>query len=289
MKTQLLTSVSLVVAIVLSGCANGADSADGAPSEIESTGAKAESRLLSSSDLGYGKLEFRSIKTQDGREVVYAVETSSAFISRTPIDDLVQYETPTNLELFLAVSKDQTPPQELVDSHAEEAAYRQRDDDKIRAFEFDRDAPVEKSVTSCNNSQYILPTTGGRDYYQKGVSTALNYQSGSVWMPLGKSTSDWGYYTGENVSLGVCNDSTTETAHMTFAWDIDNNGSDNWQYAEATTFIPPGGQAKQFNLNVSYWTGLQYHPAKYAINGYLPTQAKYHLRTIEFVYVPYLP
>jgi hypothetical protein len=284
MKTHIFTAMSALFALCLSGCAGNDSSSDQSQPDIEGEGTKIESKLIASTDLGYGKLEFHSIKTADGHEVIYAVESSSAYISHTPIDDLVAAEAPTNLELFLAVSPDQTPPRELVDSHPNEVSNRQRKDDSIRTIPFDRDAPVEKSTTSCNNWQYILPTAPAPDRYTDGVRTALNYQSGSVWMPLGRNTGDWGYYTMNNVSLGVCNDSTNESANMGFAWEIDSTG---WQYS-GNTVIPPGGQAKQFNFSTAYWSGLTRHPARYAINGWLPTQANYHLRAIEFVYVPYL-
>lgn len=274
----------------LSGCATDEGSMSSDDAELESAGQPITDRVVASIDLGYGKLEFHSIKGDDGLTGVYALETHSAYLSATPLDDLMGKENPTNLELFMAVAPGQAPPQELIDSQASEAEQRERETGEVRSVHYDSDAPVQKgTAAACSAWAYAVPPATSYEYYTVLNQRARDSVTGIAYLAVGDTNTDYTHYTQNSVSMGICNESTSTAMTMYWQYATSNNGT--W-YDSGTTSIPALQAAKQFNLNLSGFVScstpsnplcLQLYSAKYRLVGQSTSPRLYRMRTVELV------
>jgi hypothetical protein len=232
--------------------ASGCDVAptDGASDVVEAPGTE---RVLGSLDVGYGTVSFHEVTLEDGSVLVGLSENLPAAFEKTPLQTLIT-EGHTSLEMWRAILPNQAAPDVLVQRQPLEAATLGRVNADLRVGKFDPSAQVPQSTTSCSNmaNSFIFAKPAGdacHDYSWTSVR-ASGARSGVNQYGV---INDSGGPTLNNVTMGVCNDSSVSID----ARRLVKRGSDTAFYAPGSwqTVPPNGGGYRWYNFAiVSYST-----------------------------------
>lgn len=246
MRDRLASSL-LLAALCLPACAGaGADDTPVAPPADPSNVAAMQSKLLASTDVGYGTVEFHQMTTSDQRTVIVVTEKASAYLRRTPMDALMRTRPLTSLEIFRAINPGQAAPEEITSAHAAEAAGLGRANADILPATFDRDAPVEKSSAGCD--AWVFESPGACELWGRQLRIDSASGTPTVVLPVGRSTSDFSYQTMSTVAVGACND-TGANEFDRFITQVDANGP--WNFSGWFTIAPFTGNRHWINVSFS--------------------------------------
>lgn len=228
----------------------------------------ADTKILATVDVEYGTLEFYKTTSEDGTVNYGVSEYSSVYAASTPFTTTMANERHTLLEVFMGVAPDQEPPEELAAIHAAEAKQLGRETDAIEPAPFDRAAPVEKAAAGCVSHIWQSPASNCYAWKNKLELTT----TGGDWLPVGDNSGDFDHRTGESVTMGVCNATSTPTvAHFLFNNDP-NDGYYHWRRDPVS--LAAYQQVRDWWVTSSVWgpdcTGYpvcfpNLHPAKYAV------------------------
>ncbi len=264
---------------LLVGCdGSSQDDAAGGPS---SGGVQASVASLATVDVGYGTIEFQQLTSPDGSVNLALSELAPGTLKTTPLDALLRGQRLTTMETFRAIAPDRTVPAAIASSHAAEAAALGRTNASIVAAAFDRNAPVEKSIASCES--WVLQDTGLFSDWTK-IQKA-NSVSGDKWLAVGNSAADWAFPTTARVTLGVCNESNVAITGR-LAWDTEADAI-GWIYGGFAT-LNPGIRWRWYNFTKSTpnCTGVPagglcvaQYAVRYGVNGVSAAGKLYHQRT----------
>jgi hypothetical protein len=193
-----------IAAMLFTGC----DAATGeGAGEGEGTGGT--EIVLGTLDLGYGTVSFRETTHDDNSVSIQMVEDIPNTFNNTPVQRLIS-EGHTSLEMWKSLMPDQAIPSSLLRAHPAEAAILKRPTSDVIAGIFDREAPIEKSASSCRAlaDAYVFKPVASTSCYDyawvnKRYSAAA---SGTHFFHVISS----GATTTSNVTMGICNDSNVD-------------------------------------------------------------------------------
>jgi hypothetical protein len=271
LRARLPIAIGLTVACVSACSAEGGDPTNsGAPDAATATAA--QRTLVAEVESGGARVEFLQLQTAE--QTLLAIRESGPVTSQVmPVERLSAEYRLTMLEVFYALSPNAEAPRLLVDAHPEQAAALGRQDtSEVVRVAFDANAPVEKSIASCE--QWVFPVSQSSEIVNK---QSLNNASGDNWLPVGTS---WSYSTSGQVTLGMCNDSATAGSTQ-IAWDMEGDSA-SWIYSGV--FSSPAGSRQRwypFSRNVfGACEGLvcPVFPTRYGVEG---IGTLYHLKTGE--------
>jgi hypothetical protein len=271
----------------LGGCS---DEPASGPAAIEdvgplgvSPGAKAE--VLADVDVGYGRVVFHKLETADGYTLVSVSESAPNTYRETPFSKLTMIGA-THLELFRALQPEVTPPAVLNGLHPIEAEAMGRVSTEVRDLTFDRDAPIEKSVASCEAWVYEdPPDTCGARFWTNG--RWANNLSGELGLHVGQF---WDYKTLNNVTLGICNESPNKNIFGRVGVDYGNDTSTTYTYGGWATVQPAHAwrwwdfrdvRCTKCSGGICTLTQPCAYASRYRVDGSSGPGVLYHLRTAE--------
>lgn len=267
--SQIAIGFSIACATACAG--QGADPTErGAPDGATAT--TAERTVVASVETGGARVEFLQFQTA-GQSMLAVQESGPITSGAMPVERLSVAYRLTMLEIFYALSPNGEAPSVLLDAHAAQAqALGREDPSQVMRVAFDANAPIDKSIAACE--QWVFPTSS---QYQVVNKQSLNNASGDNWLPVGTS---WSYSTAGQVTLGMCNDSSTNGSTQ-IAWDMQGDSTD-WIYGGLNT-AAPGSRLRWylFSRNVTGpCDGLvcPVYPTRYGVEG---IGSLYHLKTGE--------
>lgn len=222
MSIRTNASLALLLLSALSGCSAGAQldseaTADQAtaplapaPGTAESmTSSEATLREVAQMSIAGSTIKLAQLVGSDASPMLISEQfdlTRGSVLQR-----LTEKGPLTSLEIFLSLKPEGTVPASLFEHHTTEARALGRPDASVLTVEFDANAPVEKwTASSCDSLVFQNEGTApGKVTYSN--KQRLDNVSGSKDLYVGTAplTPIW---TTSSVSLGVCNDATTQMA-----------------------------------------------------------------------------
>lgn len=280
MQARISSSVG-ICAFVMAACVGTVTDDGGSPEQgwaaLDQEGHEASVSEIARIELPDTRVSFLHATSPDGGEGVLLEEEASAFAVETPLDRLNAAAPLTSLETYLALAPDDAQAPELLWArHETEAKALGREvPSRVLEVEFDRDAPVQKSLSGCVS--HVFKEEGGYKVTNRSARIFLqNYQTS---LPLGGSQN---YGTRNQAVLGACNDARKESMYaMISYWFMDptRDPAIGWYWVNPTTLIPAGrmmrwrGQmTKSYNCGGSLLctsrTGYMISGSPLELNGY---------------------
>jgi hypothetical protein len=248
----------------------------GAPDGLTAT--SAERSVIADVESGGARVEFLQFQAAD-QTLLAILESGPITTQAMPVERLSAAYRLTMLEIFYALSPNAEAPGALLDAHAEQAqALGREDTSEVVRVPFDATPPIDKSIASCE--QWVFPAS---TQYRVVNKYSLNNASGDNWLAVGGS---WSYSTGSQVTLGMCNDSST-AGSTRIAWDMEGDSTD-WIYSDLYT-ANPGSRLRWYPFSRNVYgpcDGLAcpVYPTRYGVEG---IGSLYHLKTGELQAIIY--
>lgn len=239
---QKTKSAGLVLSVILSlgagvGCAVESGTTDEVSGPV--AGAETDPSILATVDVGYGTVTFHEFVEADGTTTIAIGEQIPNTFGATPLAATAANHT--NLEIFLALVPGQEPPASFVAAHAGQAQALGRESDDVVDAVFDRDAPIEKTSTTCKN--WVTPPSDVCYNYTYSSVHEAEDQVGQQYLLAGT--------TNQPIYLGICNDGPYAV-----------QGRIRWAPAGTNTYTNPG-----WTPNVNPGAGWVWHGAYVNLSG----------------------
>jgi len=230
-----------------------------------------------------GHVAFQQFTFADGGT---AIVVSDEFENRYPESPLLTAlggRNPTSSELYLALRPGEALPAAIASHQQEEAMARGRDDFDLEMIEVEIVTEVAKlSPGTCDTRIYRDESSSPGDYtYTK--KRRRNDLNGTRDLAVGNSNDDYDFLTGSPVTMGACNDSSS---NMTAAIWVRYEGGD-WSLSPASTVRSESSRVWLHFSDLEYLGDIcgttnsdiclpQYSDSSYAVRG---TGSDFHLRT----------
>ena len=225
MKSRVDTFLSMLcwTALCIAGCASPIDPSQAA--EVSATAESIDQAQIAEVSAAGVTVTFYSEPSAEGAPVISLREHGSAYAQTSPLPALIAQGL-TSYEIYLALASDgSTPPSELLAAHDAEAIALHREP-AVRHVTIDRNPLVEKDLVACSNKMFAdISSWGGKGEWTHQSSSS--FAGGLHDRAVGGSLS---VVTSVPVVLGVCNESSSDTLHTTYAY---------WQSWNQTWFQSP--------------------------------------------------